>query len=86
MHFSVVDPKSRRQIAQIHLNGHTIESGGPLGLAGAMRSFTLLKGSVWSHWSTQQPVLLRFEDGREAPVRIAALPAEEGEAGFVEFL
>jgi hypothetical protein len=51
-----------------------------------MRSFTLLEGSLRTPWSNQQKLHLKIEGYREIPVRIAALPVEEGEVGFVEFL
>lgn len=86
MDFKVLDPQSRQLIAKVHLNGHNIEPGGPLGQAGAMRSFTILEGSVYTHWAAQHPLILSQEDGREAPVRVAALPAEKGAMGFIEFL
>jgi len=86
MELTVLDPQTRKPIAQVYLNGHRIESGGPLGQSGAMRSFTFLKGSLREQWAAQQQLVLRKADGREAPVRIAALPVEEGESGFIEFL
>ena len=86
MEFNVLDPKSRKPVAQVHLNGYNIEPGGPLGQGGAMRSFTLLQGTVHNFWYLQQPLILQRGDGREATVRIAALPAEAGETGFIEFL
>ncbi len=86
MEFTVFDPRTRKPIAQVYLNGYSIEPGGPLGRSGAMRSFTLLKGSLREQWAVQQLLVLKNEGGREASIRIAALPIEEGEAGFVEFL
>ena len=88
MEFKVFDPQSRRLVAKVHLNGHNIEPGGPLGQAGAMRSFTIVEGSVQTHWAAQHPLILQEndEEAREAPVRIAALPAETGAIGFIEFL
>jgi hypothetical protein len=86
MEFAVLDPKTDRQIARVHLNGYSIESGGPLGRSGAMRSFTLLVGSLRSAWSNQQQLFLKIAEDKRIPIRIAALPVEEGEVGFVEFL
>ena len=86
MKLAILNPQTRTEVAQVHLNGHAIEPGGPLGQAGAMRSFTILKGSVRDHWANQQPLVLQKDDGQQAPVRIAALPVEEGEMGFIEFL
>jgi len=86
MEFAVLDPQTNRKLASVYLNGHVIQAGGPLGQAGAMRSFTLLEGSLRDQWAYHRPLILRKEDGREAAIRIAALPVEEGEVGFVEFL
>ena len=86
MEFAVLDPQSERQVARVHLNGYSIESGGPLGRSGAMRSFTLISGSLRSAWSSQQQLLLRVAGDKRIPIRVAALPVEEGEVGFVEFL
>lgn len=86
MEFAVLDPRTDRELARVCLNGHVIRPGGPLGQSGAMRSFTLLRGSLRDQWAHQHPLILRKEDGREAAIRIAALPVEDGEAGFVEFL
>lgn len=88
MEFKVFDPQSRRLVAKVHLNGYNIAPGGPLGQAGAMRSFTVVEGSVQAHWAAQHPLILQEGEveGREAPIRIAALPAEKGAIGFIEFL
>ncbi len=86
MEFAVLDPRTDRELARIHLNGHVIQPGGPMGQAGAMRSFTLLTGSLRDQWAHQRPLILRKGDGREIAVRIAALPVDDGEAGFVEIL
>ena len=86
MEFAVLDPKTEKQVARVHLNGYSIESGGPLGRSGALRSFTLLTGSLRRAWSSQQQLMLKVAEDREIPIRIAALPVEEGEVGFVEFL
>ena len=86
MEFDVLDPRTERPVARVHLNGYSIESGGPLGRSGAMRSFTLLNGSLRAAWSTQQQLFLRVTDEKKIPIRIAALPIEDGEVGFVEFL
>ena len=86
MEFAVLDPQTEKQVARVHLNGHSIESGGPLGQSGAMRSFTLLTGSLRAAWSTHRQLLLSVSEDRNIPIRIAALPVEEGEIGYVEFL
>jgi hypothetical protein len=51
-----------------------------------MTSLMLLEGSVYAYWQAQRALVMQWPDGEEAPVRIAGLPAEEGEAGPIEFL
>jgi hypothetical protein len=86
MEFEVLDPQTQELLARVRLNGYSIKAGGPLGRSGAMRSFTLLEGSLRTQWAVQQQLLLKESSGRRGFVRIAALPVEEGEIGFVEFL
>ena len=89
MEFEVFDPQTQELLARVRLNGYSIKAGGPLGRSGAMRSFTLLEGSLRAQWGSQQQLLLKeLEelDGRQVPIRIAALPVEEGDVGFVEFI
>ena len=86
MEFEVFDPQTQELLARVRLNGYSIKAGGPLGRSGAMRSFTLLEGSLRIQWAGQQQLLLKESDGRQGFIRIAALPVEEGEIGFVEFL
>jgi hypothetical protein len=86
MEFTLLDPKNHKPVAKVRLRGYRIAAGGPLGLSGALRSFTLLAGDVDQYWAQRQPLILRREDGRQTTVRIAALPVEDGETGLVEFL
>ncbi len=89
MELKVLDPQTQELLARVRLNGYSIEAGGPLGRSGAMRSFTLLEGSLRAQWAGQQQLLLKEckeLDGRQVFIRIAALPVEEGDVGFVEFL
>ena len=89
MEFKVLDPQTQEMLARVHLNGYSIEAGGPLGRSGAMRSFTMLEGSLRAQWASQQQLFLEESkelDGRQVPIRIAALPVEEGDVGFVEFI
>ena len=86
LQFQLLDTAGHDPIAQVHLNGYSIEAGGPLGISGAMRSFTILEGSVRQHWRSGQPLILFGGDGKQALVKIAALPVEEGEVGIMEFL
>jgi hypothetical protein len=84
--FILLDPQSRAAVARVALNGYHIEAGGPLGDSGGMTSFVLVSGSVYPYWQAQRSLLMQWPDGEEAPVRIAGLPVEEGEAGLIEFL
>lgn len=68
------------------LNGYNILAGGPLGLAGKMRSFKLLQGDLVDPWQTGSLLSLQDDAGREMTIRIAALPVDEDSAGLVEFV
>jgi hypothetical protein len=84
--FILLDPQSRTPVAHVALNGYHIAAGGPLGDSGGMTSFMLLEGSVYAYWQAQRSLVMQWPDGEEAPVRIAGLPVDEGEAGLIEFL
>ena len=86
MEFALLDPKNHKPVAQVRLSGYRIAAGGPLGQSGALRGFTLLAGDIDRYWALRQPLVLRRDDGRQTNVRIAALPVEVGETGFIEFL
>ena len=73
-------------VAKIALNGYNITAGGIFGRAGAMRSFKVVEGSVWSYWQRQEALRARDAEGNESTLRIFAAPAEAGATGFVEFL
>lgn len=83
---TIYDEANGKEIAKIVLNGYNIAAGGPLGKVGAMRSFRIVDGELWDHWSEGRPLTIHAEDGRIADGRVAALPAEEGSAGLMEFL
>lgn len=82
----IYDGTNGKQIANIILNGYNISAGGPLGKTGAMRSFRVVDGDLWDHWSESKLLMIRSEDGRVADGRVAALPAEEDSFGLIEFL
>jgi hypothetical protein len=82
----VYDGTSGKQIATIVLNGYNIAAGGPLGKVGAMRSFRVETGDLWDVWDAHLTLAIHAEDGRIADGRVAALPAEEGSFGLIEFL
>lgn len=82
----IYEENGTRPLAQVVLNGYNIAAGGPLGRSGAMRSFKIVEGELWEQWNRGVSLQVRAEDGRVARARIAAHPAEEGAAGFIEFL
>ena len=84
---TIIGEKSKA-VARIALNGYNIRSGGPLGSAGAMRSFRVLKGgpTLWEYWQVQRNFTVTAEDGQTREARVAAYPAEEDGFGFIEFL
>ena len=45
-------------VANIVLNGYNIETGGPFGRHGAMRSFMILDGNLWDEWYDQVELVL----------------------------
>ncbi len=79
---------TQKQIARIALNGYNINAGGPLGHAGAMRSFRVLngEGDLWDHWQIQTTFVVTSEDGRTSEAKVAAYPAEANGFGFIEFI
>lgn len=83
---TVHDPQTQEQLAEISLNGHSIRSGGPLGNSGAMRSFKIVDGDLWTQWERQVILIIRAGKGKEARVRVAAMPVELGGLGFIEFV
>jgi hypothetical protein len=81
-----LDPKSKKIIAQVVLNGYNIQAGGPLGASGPMRSFAIMRGSLYEYWSNQLPLMLCDKNGLQVYVRVAALPVERGGMGLFEAL
>jgi len=82
----VYSKTSKKPIAHIVLNGYNISASKSLGKQGAMRSFSVNSGDLWDPWSLQEALILHDESGRQAPIKIAALPAEEDGFGLIEFL
>lgn len=86
VYVTIHDPESRKQLAQVVLNGYNIAAGGAFGHNGAMRSFKVVDGDLWSAWSDQATLLARIHSGKEARVKVAAMPAEEDSFGLMEFV
>lgn len=82
----VYSKTSKKPIARIILNGYNISAAKSLGQQGAMRSFSVDNGDLWDQWSRQDTLVLHDENGRQNPIKIAALPAEEDGFGLIEFL
>ena len=82
----IFDVEQDKLVATVILNGYNIEAGGPLGQHGMMRSFSIQSGNLFDQWSLQQILHLRDPQGREAQIRIAALPVEDDGYGLIEFL
>ncbi|MEM7117595.1 MAG: hypothetical protein AAF614_34505 [Chloroflexota bacterium] len=82
----VFDTEKANVVANVVLNGYNIHNSGPLGKQGAMRSFAVLKGDLWDSWNQQQILVLKDENGKEASIRIAALPVESDGYGLIEFV
>jgi hypothetical protein len=49
-----------------------------------MRSFAIIRGSLYEYWANQTPIMLKHDNGIQVYVRIAALPVERGEMGLFE--
>lgn len=86
VYVTIHDPHSRKQLAQVVLNGYNIAPGGVFGYNGAMRSFKVIDGDLWLAWRDQSTLVARIQSGKEATVKVAALPTEADSFGLMEFL
>ena len=82
----VVDNQNSQVVAQVVLNGYDIRAGVCTVPHGAMRSFKIVNGDLWDHWSVQASLTLSNAAGQEAQVRVAALPTEDDSFGLIEFI
>ena len=82
----VYDFAKTQVVARVVLNGYNINSTGPIGKQGSLRSFSISEGNLWDPWSRQELLVLHDENGREASIKVAALPADEEGFGLIEFL
>lgn len=76
----------KRPLAKVVLNGYNIESKDALGRHGAMCSFKIIDGDLWDEWHDQTHLVLRTKEGKEATIKVTALPAEEDSYGLIEFI
>jgi hypothetical protein len=82
----VYQPGKQKTVARVVLNGYNIERGQVPQQRGAMRSFKVIAGNLWNDWNAQSQLILRTRTGKEALIKIAALPVEEDGYGLLEFL
>ena len=73
-------------VATVMLNGYNITGEGPLGQQGVIRSFKVVQGDLFDPWDAQETLRLKDQAGREADIRVAALPVDEDSFGLLEFL
>ena len=82
----VYDQQKGELLAQVVLNGYDIRAGVTTVPHGAMRSFRIVDGDLWTQWDVQSPLILSNAIGQEAEVKVAALPVDEMSFGLIEFL
>lgn len=82
----VYKPDATSPVATVVLNGYNIDTNKSFGRHGAMCSFRIVKGDLWQEWHTQTPLILRAQTGKEAAIKITALPVERGGYGLIEFI
>jgi hypothetical protein len=82
----VYDRQRSQVVARVVLNGYDIRAGVITVPHGAMRSFKIVEGDLWNSWDQQTPLIIANDLGQEAPVRVAAIPSDEGSFGLIEFL
>ncbi|MCP4360096.1 MAG: hypothetical protein GY796_18985 [Chloroflexi bacterium] len=51
-----------------------------------MCSFKIMDGDLWDEWHNQSHLTLRTTEGKEATIKVAALPVEDDSYGLIEFL
>ena len=76
----------KKAVAQVILNGYNIAKDESLGSLGSMRSFKIVRGDLWEQWHEQAALRLTDENGREAKIKVAALPVEDDGFGLIEFI
>ena len=82
----VFKSEKQRPLAKVILNGYNIESKDAMGRHGAMCSFKIVDGDLWDEWSEQTHLILRTNEGKEATIKVTALPAESDSYGLIEFI
>jgi hypothetical protein len=82
----VFKSENKRPLAKVILNGYNIESKDAMGRHGAMCSFKIVDGDLWDEWNAQTHLVLRTNEGKEATIKVTALPAESDSYGLIEFI
>jgi hypothetical protein len=80
------DPVSGRRIAEVALEGSLITSRDLSGNERRVWGFRLLQGSVQSEWRRGKHLYLCLKNGTAVRVRVAGLPSDESNHGYVEFV
>jgi hypothetical protein len=82
---TIRDTITGRKLAFVALNGYSAVLADPVAGERVIRSFQILSGDLRPQWRGHQTMLFCMKNGSALPVRVAALPAEEGGWGLVEF-
>jgi hypothetical protein len=82
----VYEPAAAKPVAKVVLNGYNIEKDATFGKHGSMCSFRVVDGDLWDTWNAQLLLTLRAPNGKEAVVKVAAMPVDEESYGLLEFL
>ncbi len=83
---NVYKRENKRPLAKIVLNGYNIEQKDSFGRHGALSSFKIVEGDLWDEWHMQEQLVLQTPEGKEAAVKVTALPVEEDSYGLIEFI
>ncbi len=82
----VYKPHTKAPVARVVLNGYNIDQTKSFGRHGAMCSFKIVDGDLWEEWHDQTHLILRGQTGKEASIKITALPVEDDSYGLIEFI
>ncbi len=77
---------NKRPIAQIELNGYTVNSTGPLGHKVRLHSFRIISGKLRRAWWQNERLQMPLPNGQVLAMRVAALPVDEDSYGMLEIL
>lgn len=80
------DPISGRRLAEVLLEGSLISSRDVAGNQRRVWGFRLLRGDVKAEWRRGKHLYLCLKNGTAVRVRVAGLPADESQNGYVELV